>query len=222
MQTRKNVITGYLILIYALTLLFVLINNFTGRSTEHWRFFYAFTQQSNIIALIWFSLLGVFLIKGTNKLSFTTNKIVMTAVTVYLSITYFIVALVLDPIYAGKFNPLSSGSELWLHHLTPIATWIILAIVPGKGELTIKKSLLTLIYPIAYVILNLIVGGTLRYENGDKAYAYGFINPDSYGGNYLILLGVILGLLLVFGLFTVGLSKFKIYIDGLENEKVAK
>ena len=220
MRTKKNVLTGYFILIYSITLLFVLINNFAARSSEHWRFFYAFTQQSNILALIWFVLVGVYLITGKERLKFTTNNIIMTALTVYISITYFIVALVLDPVYLGKFNPLSSGSELWLHHLTPIVVWILFAIIKGEGPLNIKNSLLALIYPLIYVVVNLVIGGTLRYENGDKAYAYGFINPDTYGGNYFILLLVILGLLIVFTLFTIGLTKFKLYLNDLDKEKV--
>lgn len=220
MRTKNNILKGYFILIYSITLLFVLINNFAARSSEHWRFFYAFTQQSNILALVWFVLLGIYLITGKEKLKFTTNNILMISLAVYLSITYFIVALVLDPIYLGKFNPLSSGSELWLHHLTPIVVWVLFAVIKGEGTISIKKSLLTLIYPLIYVVVNLIIGATVRYQNGDKAYAYGFINPDSYGGNYFILLLVILGLLIVFSLFTVGLTKFKQYLNNLDNEKV--
>ena len=166
-------------------------------------------------------LVAIYLITGKERLKFTTNNIIMTALTVYISITYFIVALVLDPVYLGKFNPLSSGSELWLHHLTPIVVWILFALIKGEGDLNIKNSLLSLIYPLIYVVVNLVIGETLRYENSDKAYAYGFINPDTYGGNYFILLLVILGLLIVFTLFTIGLTKFKLYLNDLDKEKGA-
>lgn len=216
MKTKKQVLTGMFILIYSLTLLFVLINSFTNRTEDHWRFFYNFTQQSNIMALAWFSLLGIHLITGNERLLFTRNRVLMVALAVYVSITYFIVALVLDPVYVGQFNPVKSGSELWLHHLTPFATWILLAIIPGVGSLTVKKSLLTLSYPLFYVILNLLVGSLVRFSDGNKAYAYGFINPDTYGGNYFVFALVILGLILVFGLFTVALTKVKTKIDQIE------
>lgn len=210
---KKELFLGYIALIYSITLLFVLISNFTGKYSEQWRFFYQFTQQSNILVLIWLVLFGVSVFVKTPFEKFVRNKIVMTSLTVYISITYFIVALVLDPVYTGAFEPLSSSSELWLHHLTPIMMWIMFFLVKGEGILTIKKSLLSLIYPLLYVVLNLIVGSTIKFLDGSSAYAYGFINPESYGGNFLILLVVILVLLGIFSLFTVGLTKFKNYID---------
>jgi|SRR5690554_2899792 len=222
MKSRNNIIKGLLILIYSMTLLFILVNSFSGRTEDHWTFFYTFTQQSNILVLIWFVALGSYLITGNDKLKFSKNRVLMTALTVYVSITYFIVALVLNPIYTGSFNPVSDGNELWLHHLTPFMAWIVFAIIPGEGELTVKKALASLIYPILYVVLNLIVGATTTYSNGDKAYAYDFINPTAsgmYGGNILIFIIAITFLILVFSLFTVGLTKFKIFIDGTLEEQ---
>lgn len=216
MTKRKNVLTGFFILIYSLTLLFILINSLAGMNIDRWRFFYNFTQQSNILLLVWFVLLALYLITDNQKLKWTKNRILMTALTVYISITYFIVALVLDPIYAGNFNPVNGGGELWLHHLSPIAAWVVFAIVPGEGELTTKKALLSLIYPLVYVGLNLIIGATVTFAGGEPAYAYGFINPTAsgmYGGNILIFIIAILALLLIFSLFTVGLAKFKLHID---------
>lgn len=210
---KKDLFLGFSALIYSITLLFVLISNFSGRQTEHWRFFYAFTQQSNILVLIWLIMFGISVFVKTPLEKFVRNKVVMTSLTVYISITYFIVALVLDPIYTGAFNPVSSSSELWLHHLTPIVMWIMFFLVKGEGLLTIKRALASLIYPLIYVVLNLVIGSSVKYLDGSSAYAYGFINPESYGGNYLILLVVIIVLLGIFSLFTVGLTKFKIYID---------
>lgn|SRR5690554_1206937 len=211
-QNKKELFLGYFALVYALTLLFILINNFSGRNVEHWRFFYAFTQQSNILVLIWLVLFGLsaFGFKKFNKV--VKNKVVMTALAVYISITYFIVALVLNPIYSGSWNPVSSANELWLHHLTPIIYWLMFFLVKGQGSISYKSSVLTLIYPLFYVLLNLVIGATLSYNDGSAAYAYDFINPNSYGNIFIYLL-VILGLLLVFSLFSMGLTKLKLYID---------
>lgn len=213
MNSKKQLFLGYISIIYSITLLFVLISNYTARTAEHWRFFYAFTQQSNILVLIWLLLFGISTFVKVPYEKIIRNKTLMISLTVYISITYFIVALVLDPIYLGKFNPTSSASELWLHHLTPIFMWIIFFLVPANSETTKKKALLSLIYPLIYVVLNLIIGSTVTYLDGSKAYAYGFINPNSYNGNYFILLIVILGLLGVFSLFTLGLLKLKNKID---------
>lgn len=211
MKKKNELFLGYLSIIYAMTLLFILVNNFAGRKEEKWRFFYAFTQQSNILLLIWFILFGVYAF--TNKVTFVKNRILMTALTVYISITYFIVALVLDPVYAGVWIPTKSGNELWLHHLSPIIMWIYFFKVKGEGNLNVKNALLSLIYPFIYFIFNLIIGANFTYLDGKKAYAYSFINPDTYGGNYFILSLLILGLLFAFSLFTFTLTKLKLYVD---------
>ncbi len=211
MTKKKELFLGYIAIIYSVTLSFILINNFAARANEKWRFFYAFTQQSNILILLWFILFGVY--SFTGKAKFVKNNILMTALTVYISITYFIVALVLDPIYKGAWIPVKSGSEFWLHHLTPIMMWLYYFLIKGEGELSPVKSLLSLSYPFVYFLFNLILGATATYLDGSKAYAYFFINPDTYGGNYFILLLVIIGLLLVFSLFTFLLTKLKLYID---------
>lgn len=216
MKNKKNeLFLGFVSLVYSVTLLFVLISNFTNRSVDKWRFFYAFTQQSNLLVLVWLVLFGISVFKFPDLNKKIRNKTLMTSLTVYISITYFIVALVLDPIYTGKFNPLLSSSELWLHHLTPIVMWIMFFKVKGTSTIDVKKALLSLIYPLFYVVLNLIVGYTVTYDNGDMAFAYDFINPNSYN-NVFMLLVVITGLLVVFSLFTVGLTKFKLYIDDIE------
>lgn len=212
-EKRRDLLLGYFAFIFAITLLFVLINSLTGRTEDHWRFIYAFTQQSNILVLIWLVLFGLSAF-GVKKLDgFVRNRIIMTALAVYISITYFIVALVLDPVYAGAFNPVKDGGELWLHHLSPIVVWIFFFLVEGKGSITKKQSFLTLIYPLLYVIVNLFIGANVLYANGDKAYAYDFISPHTYGNNYFIFLIVILVLLAIFSLFAILLGKLKLYFD---------
>jgi|SRR5690625_3911424 len=215
MKKKENLFLGFSSLVYSVTLLFVLISNYTNRTVDKWRFFYAFTQQSNLLVLIWLILFGVSVFKFPKLNEKIRNKTLMTSLTVYISITYFIVALVLDPIYTGKFNPLLSSSELWLHNLTPIFMWIMFFKVKGTSTIDIKKALLSLIYPLAYVGLNLILGYTVTYDNGDMAFAYDFINPTGYSNVFIFLL-VVIGLLIVFSLFTVGLTKFKLYIDEIE------
>lgn len=207
----KNKILGFTALVYALLLCFVLVSNFAGRSSEHWAFFYAFTQQSNIIALIWLILFGVSRFKSfPDKFQkIIDHKLTLTAVTVYISITFFIVALVLDPIYTGSYQPLSSSFEFFLHNATPVLLWFYFFLVPGEGKLKYRYALYILIYPLLYVFLNLYLGFNVTYESGDPAFAYGFINPNSYGGNYVVYVLVLLSLIAIFASFGVGLIHFK-------------
>lgn len=213
MKSKKELLLGFSAFIYSITLLFVLINSFASYTTDRWEFFYKFTYQSNIIVLIWLVLFGLTVFFKTPFEKFIRNKNTIISITVYISITYFIVALVLEPIYKGAFNPVSDAGELWTHHLTPIVMWFMYFLVKGTGTSTIKQSLVSLIYPIIYFIANLIIGATVNYANGKPAYAYDFISPNAYGGNYLILFIVIVVLLLIFSAFTIGLNKFKNYID---------
>ncbi len=212
MKQKRDILLAFSAIVYSITLIFVMISNFTARSQEHWRFFYAFTQQSNILVLIWLLLFAFGVFKPTKLNHFIRNKVTITSLAVYISITYFIVALVLDPVYKGTFHPVKSSSELWLHHLTPVVMWFYYFLVKGTGEASIKKSLLSLVYPILYFGTNLIIGAVANYADGSPAYAYGFTNPANYS-NYFIFILFILALIAVFAVFTVGLAKFKTYID---------
>ncbi|MDY0277752.1 MAG: Pr6Pr family membrane protein [Acholeplasma sp.] len=208
---KNNVLKGLLASVYAMILLMVLISNFTSRTSESWRFFYAFTQQSNIIVLIWLVLFSVNVF-SPKRFKFVTNKTLMVAITTYISITFFIVTFILEPFYLGKFSPASSTGELFLHNLTPIVMWIYFFTVKTKDDLPLKKTPLVLIYPLIYVILNLIIGYTVTYEDGSMAFAYGFTNPNNYGNIFMFIIAII-GLVIVFSLFSISLSKLKKWID---------
>ena len=205
---KQKLFYGYVALIYSLFLLFHLISNFCGRTEEHWRFFYAFTQQSNILVLLWLAGYGLCAFSKRPIRRVFHNRILITALTVYISITFFIVALVLNPVYAGAWQPLSTSAEFLTHNMTPVVMWLYFFIVPGEGTLKAKHAGLVLIYPLLYVAANLLIGANVQYLNGQAAYAYGFINPNSYP-NLLVFAGVILGLVLVFVVFGLLLIKLK-------------
>jgi hypothetical protein len=212
--SKKEVLVGYFSLIYGFYLFFVLISNYFDRSNDYWRFFYQFTQQSNIIVSLWLILLGLSTFFKWEKINlFLQQKIVIVAVTLYISITFLIVLFVLNPFYMGLWDPFSSTAEFMLHHASALVMWVLFFFIEGKGELTYRKIIFTLIYPLFYVILNLVVGYTTTYYTGEQAFAYGFINPNSYNNNFLIYSFVLLVLVLIFGGFSIGLVKLKLYIN---------
>lgn len=219
MTKRRELTLGFTSLLYAVSLLFILVSNFAGRTSERWRFFYAFTQQSNILVLIWLILFGISRFIKIDKMNFLTHKLTLISLTVYISITYLIVAFVLNPIYTGSWNPLKNASELWLHHLTPFVMWLFFFFVKGHGEVKPLRALYALVYPFAYVVLNLVLGFTVKYENGNPAFAYGFLNPASYGNNAFIYIIVILVLIVVFGGFTLGTTYLKNTLDNTLSEE---
>jgi hypothetical protein len=212
--SKKEYLVGYLALIYGLYLFFVLVNNYFDRSEDYWRFFYQFTQQSNILVSSWLILLGLSTFFKWEKINrFVQQKIVILAVTLYISITFLIVLFVLNPFYMGLWDPFSSTVELMLHHASAIVMWILFFLIEGFGELNYKKILYTLIYPFLYVILNLVVGYSMTYHTGEDAFAYGFINPNTYNNNMFVYVLVLIVLVLIFGAFSIGLAKFKKHID---------
>lgn len=211
-DNRRELFLGYGAIIYGLYLLFILVNEFASRTQEHWRFFYAFTQQSNIIAMCWFLLFGISAFVGKPLYKAVRNKTVMTAINVYMSITFFIVLFVLNPVYKGRWHPFSSASEFMLHNATTIMVFLYFFLVEGNGESRNASCLYILIYPLLYVIANLIIGGNVLYLDGRAAYAYDFISPNSYG-NIGIYIGVLALLIAIFAIFGLLLIKLKRMID---------
>ena len=53
----------------------------------------------------------------------------------------------------------------------------------------------------------------MTYHTGERAFAYGFINPNTYNNNMFVYSLVLVVLVLIFGAFSMGLVKFKKYID---------
>lgn len=90
--------------------------------------------------------------------------------------------------------------------------WFYFFLIKGEGSESVKKSFLSLIYPILYVVLNLILAYNVKYFDGGPAYAYAFIYPGYYS-NIFIYIIVIIVLIGIFGGFTFLLTKLKTFID---------
>ena len=211
-EKKRELFLGYGAIIYAMYLFFILLNSYFGFSSERWRFFYYFTQQSNILSMIWFFLFGISAFCGKPLYHVVRNKTLMTAITVYMSITFFIVLFVLTPVTEGKWEPFADAGEFILHNGTTIMMWLYFFLVRGTGHSKVRACLYVLIYPMIYVVVNLIVGATTTYQNGKAAYAYAFISPDSYG-SIGVYIGVIAGLILIFALFGLALIKLKVCVN---------
>jgi len=209
----KELKLGFAALVYSLILLLVLANSLVNSiikpDTEWWGFWYMFTNQSNIIVFVWLLCYGIGTFVDGRVKKFAENNTVITAVTVYISITFFIVATVLEPFYKAKFDPLNS---LFLHFASAIVMWFFFFFVKGNGSTKYRQAFFILIYPFLFTVLNLIVGYNVNFiSDGRPAFAYDFINPNSYG-NIGIFIVVILLLIGIFGGFGILLIKFKRFI----------
>ena len=188
-QRKHELPLGFFALIYAMFLIFVMINSavgyFIALKSEGWAFFCMFTYQTNFFIMLWLLCFGITRFKWTHSRfsHFVTNRNLMTALTIYITLTFFIVALVLDPLYKNRFNPVEQ-SGFFTHNLTPVIMWLYFFLVPGHGKIRYRNIPYILIYPAAYLILSIIIGASITMTQGQfagqSAYAYGFIDYNTY------------------------------------------
>jgi len=232
---KKEMTLGFLAVIYGTILLLVITSEtvyfFKTDGSDGWFYsLHMFTNQSNFFIAVWFACYGVtrFIGQESKFSKFVCNRILITVITVYITITFLVVAFVLAPIYKGHFIHGIDGALLFTHLVTPIVMWIYFFLVQGNGNLKYRHAWYILAYPICYALVNLLLGAVLRLRNtaewlidsesgdwvyipGEKAYAYDFLNPYCYPNMFLFVL-TILGLATFFGLLGMCLIKFKRYL----------
>ncbi|MCL2599097.1 MAG: Pr6Pr family membrane protein [Firmicutes bacterium] len=217
----KEFRVGFMAFVYALVLLLVLASGMTGGYADPdangWSFWYMFTNQSNILVCLWLICYGIGCFVDGRAKRIAENNTVIVAVTLYISITFFIVATVLEPFYSGHYDLLVSNTSFILHAASTLVMWVYFFMVRGKGGLKYKNALLCLIYPFLFVMVNLVVGYNVKWAVGEyagqQAFAYNFINPNSYGGNILVFVIVIALLIGIFGSLGVLLIRFRKFLN---------
>ena len=160
------------------------------------RIYRYFTNQTNLLVIIWLAL-AIIWSSDPNKMQKLMGK-VKGAITLYITVTFIIFAIVLSPMY----HP--SGIEgiinLMLHYIIPVAfifDWII------TEDNTYEWKFIShwLIYPICYLVFALIHGLT----TGD--FIYPFLNYEALGFSGLVISVTLLIL------FFIGLSSVYIAVS---------
>jgi hypothetical protein len=215
--TKQSWLT-YAALAYGLLLAIVLVEKFLtdflfDPTDDWWRFIYLFTYQTNIMVATWSLCYGIGNLFQLKKLlDFILKKIVIIIITVNTLIVFFIVFFVLDPVFQGEWQPLSSLSELLNHNLSTVFMVIYFFAVPGIGKLKNVDAVTVLIYPFVYFIIHTIVGSTVEFKpGGDEfgpAFNYDFINPSNYE-NIMTFVVIFIALVAIFGALGFGLIKLK-------------
>lgn len=212
---------GLVAAIYAVYLFLVLAEGFTeylyhaGEQTvppgqvavQNWQFFYYFTTQSNILVLVFLVIFAVanlgdgWLATAAMKL---VNQGVVLGLAIYMVVVFFVVACILDPFYAGQFEPVPTGGQLYEHVISPILILVIYLVYPLKGRTSARTVLTWMSYLLFYVVLANVVGAATTWrDDGSRAYPYDFLNPHNYP-NVVVYLTVIIGLAVL--VFLVGLA----------------
>lgn len=161
-----------------------------------------YTIQTNILALLILSVLMVKeIILSEKKLM---NSKFKSAVTLYITFTFVIYAVVLAKLWAP------TGQDAILanitHYLTPIAfilDWFIVELISNKSErLVFKDSVIWLVYPITYVSYIMIYGLLTG------RYLYPFLNVPviNYSG-VMLCVGLLSIVYLITGNVYVGMNR---------------
>ncbi|MBD3229310.1 MAG: hypothetical protein GF329_14090 [Candidatus Lokiarchaeota archaeon] len=164
-----------------------------GFSIASYKFF---TMQTNLMVLIWFTMVNIFY-KNYGLLQKILG-LLKGAFTLYITVTFIVFAIVLEPLY----NP--TGFELFsnivLHYIIPIS-FILDWIITEKSNYKWKYLFYWLIYPVFYLVFA-ITHGTLTGN-----YIYPFLDINLLGiGLFLLVVGI---LFIVF----IGLSALYIGIN---------
>lgn len=216
--TLKQHWLTYLILGYGVLLTFSLFDSFIfnfllDETDDWWRFFYLFTYQTNIMVAGWSIAYGLGkLFHWEKTLQWLTQKMVVIIITVNTVIVFLIVFFVLNPVFQGRWNPISSLSELLTHNLSTVIMLMIFVMIPGRGVLRNIDALTVLIYPFVYFIAHTIIGLNVNFKSGDPAFNYGFVNPNNYD-NLFVFVFLIVALVAIFGAIGYGMIQLKNKLD---------
>jgi hypothetical protein len=152
------------------------------------RFFAFFTIQSNLIGVVAFAWL---LATGGGPRSPTLDRL-RGAATLYLTITFFVVILLLSGVDVQL-------DMVWvdvvLHKVFPIVIVLDWVLDPPRIRITIRDVLVWLVYPIGWAVLTVIRGAL------DGWYPYPFLDPANGGyGQVTIVIAAITLAFVVVGL----------------------
>ncbi|MGA9637292.1 Pr6Pr family membrane protein [Flavobacterium sp.] len=189
-----------------LQLYLIILNRVASIPETLIRFFSFYTILSNILVAFSFSFLWF---KSNSKLSsFFTNRKILTAITVYITI----VGLVYNTILRFLWNPIGLQylvDEL-LHTLIPILFIIHWLVYVDKKQLVYKDVIIWQVFPLVYLTFILIRGSISNY------YPYPFLDVNTIGYNKVFINTIVLCLVFIF------ISVFFVWISKITTQKIKK
>jgi hypothetical protein len=144
--------------------------------------FSTYTIQSNLLILIWLSI-AIFL-QEKYKTCWFFSGAVRGAITLYITVTFIIFALLLAPLYHP--TGIEAYTNLSLHYIIPIAFLVDWVLTEMYHVYQWKYTLFWLSYPIFYLILTLILGSITG------TYIYPFLDLNAMGTEFFVIVCIIL------------------------------
>jgi hypothetical protein len=146
-------------------------------------FFSYFTIQSNLIGIAVF-LIGAARLRATRSVGF---DIVRGASVLYLTVTFIVFALLLSGTDVDTAIPWVNSVVHQVFPIVVIADWLI---DPPAARITVRQSLVWLVYPLIWTAYTLVRGALVGW------YPYPFLDPAN--GGYLTVAAYVVAIL-VFG-----------------------
>jgi len=219
---RTRMTFGLISAIYACYLFLTLYSDFAqylngtvDPPDPAWQFIYYFTNQSNILVMIWLAIFAVANL-GNGSLAAKARRVaskgMALGLTLYMLVVFLIVSCVNQPFFTGAFEPVPTGSGLYVHVITPIMMLMFFLLYPWRGKASWRTVLAWMGYLVFYVVLVNIVGSQAYWDDGTRAYPYDFINPYLYSNIFMYILAI-LGLAVAVFLLGLGLLRAKQRFD---------
>jgi hypothetical protein len=155
-----------------------LIQNVPGAKAGN--YFSYFTIESNIIAFVTLGIAGWYAWKGESP---RWLELLRGAATVYMTITGITYSLLLSDIDVNTPIP---WINVVLHYTVPtiiVIDWLV--DLPGK-RISIRTSVLWLVFPLLYLVYSLIRGPIVNW------YPYPFLDPRSSGYGTVAVMSVLI------------------------------
>jgi hypothetical protein len=221
-RRRVRMVFGLVAAVYSVYLFLVLADSLCEYLTDTsptaepaWQFVYYFTNQSNILVLVWLIAFAVANLGGGPMAARARRLVTQPVVvgrTLYMVVVFIVVACILNPFYTGAFEPVPTGAGLFVHVGTPILMVVLYLAYPWPGRATWRTVLAWMAYLWFYVVLANVVGSLAWWRDGTRAYPYNFLNPHTYpnGGVYAL---AIIGLSIACFALGCGLVRLKKRFD---------
>lgn len=178
-QRRREVTLGYFACLYGLVLMFLLLDNifWYARHSQAWRVLYMFTNQANLIMMFWLFWFGItrFIRKDSKFKRVASAPLTVASVTLYITIVFLVVALVLSPFYRAAFADHLVGILIFTHLVSTVVMFAFFFLVrEGDVKRAWLASVYMLLYPLTFLVMNFAIGFTTG------SFSYDFMDPSNY------------------------------------------
>lgn len=135
-------------------------------------FFSFFTIESNLFAA---AVLLYGAARPANERASSTYDLVRGAAVLYMTTTGVVYGVLLAG-YAAELGTAVRWADNVVHRLMPVILVVDWLIDPPRTRLTMRRALVWLVYPLAYLAYSLVRGPIVDW------YPYPFLDPDKAGG----------------------------------------